>query len=72
MVRKRSASSRSHCAAADSVITLEGCPAAVTICGVIARSRGGLHETAPARPKSRYTPATRRKTRAGSEILLEY
>ncbi|MDX3632771.1 hypothetical protein OG920_22860 [Streptomyces europaeiscabiei] len=39
---------------------------------VVARSRGGLRETAPARLKSRYTPATRRKTRSDSEILLEY
>src|SRR3954466_10119965 len=60
MVRKRSSSSRSHCAAAYSVITLGGCPATVTTCGVVARSRGGPRETAPARSKSRYTPAAQR------------
>lgn len=58
----------SHCAAACSVITLGGCPAAAATCGVVARSRGGLRETAPARPKSRYTPATRRKTKSDNEI----
>ncbi|GAA5207349.1 hypothetical protein GCM10023323_22500 [Streptomyces thinghirensis] len=61
---------RTHALGQNSSYLIVVVPAAVTTCGVVARSRGGLRETAPARLKSRYTPATRRKTRSDSEILL--